>query len=82
MVNHAADGLPKLEERVVGLTQGMSDALQMQQRWAVEELTKMQRNTEQQLQQMQASSNQRLQEQQQQSLAQLAASWVSGSSGR
>ncbi|QQD22063.1 hypothetical protein [Venatoribacter cucullus] len=71
LVNHAADGLPKLEERVVGLTQGMSDALQMQQRWAVEELTKMQRNTEQQLQQMQASSNQRLQEQQQQSLAQL-----------
>jgi len=71
LVNHAADGLPKLEERVVGLTQGMSDALQMQQRWAVEELTKMQHNTEQQLQQMQASSNQRLQEQQQQSLAQL-----------
>ena len=68
LVNHAADGLPKLEGRIVALTQGMADAVQMQQRWAVDELGKMQRNVEEQLQQAHVSSSQRLQELQQQSL--------------
>ena len=71
LVNHAADGLPKLEERIIALTQGMADAVQMQQRWAVDELSNMQRNVEQQLQQVQQNSSQRLQEQQQQSLTQM-----------
>lgn len=71
LVNHAADGLPQLEERIVALTKGMADAVQIQQRWAIDELGKLQRNTEQQLQQIQTDSNQRLQEQQQQSLGQL-----------
>lgn len=71
LVNHAADGLPKLEERVVALTKGMADAVQMQQRWAVEELGKMQQNIEQQLQQSLADSGQRLQDQQNQSLQNL-----------
>lgn|GEM_PF-303083 len=71
LVNHAADGLPKLEDRVVALTQGMADAVQMQQRWAVEELGKMQQSIEQQLQQNLTDSGQRLQDQQQQSLQQL-----------
>lgn len=71
LVNHAADGLPKLEERVVALTQGMSEAVQSQQRWAVEQLGAMQRGVEQQLEQQLQASNERLQEQQHHSLQQL-----------
>jgi DNA repair ATPase RecN len=71
MVNSATDGLPRLEERVLALTQGMADALQSQQRWAVEELGKLQRNVEEQLQQQMSSSQQQLEAQQQQSLQQL-----------
>lgn len=71
LVNHAADGLPKLEERVVALTQGMSEAVQSQQRWAVEQLGAMQRGVEQQLEQQLYASNERLQEQQHHSLQQL-----------
>ena len=71
LVNHAADGLPKLEERVVALTQGMSEAVQSQQRWAVEQLGAMQRGVEQQLEQQLQASNDRLQEQQHHSLQQL-----------
>ncbi|ASP39042.1 hypothetical protein CHH28_10290 [Bacterioplanes sanyensis] len=71
LVNSATDGLPKLEERVLALTQGMSDALQAQQRWAVEELGKLQRNVETQLQQQLSNSQEQLQQQQQQSLQQL-----------
>lgn len=71
LVNNAASGLPKLEERIVALTSGMADALQTQQRWAVDELSKMQRTVEQQLLQIQTDSAQRLQEQQQQSLGNL-----------
>lgn len=71
LVNNAADGLPQLEERVVALTQGMSDAVQSQQRWAVEQLGAMQRGVEQQLEQQLKGSNERLQEQQHHSLQQL-----------
>ncbi|MFC3678994.1 hypothetical protein [Bacterioplanoides pacificum] len=71
LVNHAADGLPKLEERVVALTQGMSEAVQSQQRWAVEQLAAMQRGVEEQLEQQLQSSHERLQQQQHHSLQQL-----------
>lgn len=71
LVNHAADGLPQLEERVVALTKGMSEAVQSQQRWAVEQLGAMQRGVEQQLEQQLQASNERLQEQQHHSLQQL-----------
>ncbi len=71
LVNHAADGLPQLEERVVALTQGMADAVQKQQHWAAEQLGKMQQGIEQQLQQSLVDSGQRLQDQQNQSLQSL-----------
>ncbi|WP_430459856.1 hypothetical protein ACQUQU_11635 [Thalassolituus sp. LLYu03] len=71
LVNHAADGLPKLEDRIVALTKGMADAVQMQQRWAVDELGKMQHKIEGQLQQALTDSSQRLQDQQSNSLQQL-----------
>lgn len=71
LVNHAADGLPQLEDRIVALTKGMADAVQMQQRWAVEELGKMQQKIEGQLQQTLTDSSQRLQDQQSNSLQQL-----------
>ena len=71
LVNHAADGLPKLEDRIVALTKGMADAVQMQQRWAVEQLGKMQQKIEGQLQQTLTDSSQRLQDQQSNSLQQL-----------
>lgn len=72
LVNHAADGLPMLEERITALTSGMADAVQKQQRWLNEELSQMQRQHQDQLQALQAADHQRLQEQQQQSLTQLA----------
>lgn len=71
LVNNAADGLPRLEERVLALTQGMSEALQGQQRWAIEQLGQTQRNVEQQMQQQWQQSSERLQEQQHLSLQQL-----------
>ncbi|MCA6062507.1 hypothetical protein [Thalassolituus marinus] len=71
LVNHAADGLPKLEDRVVALTKGMADAVQAQQRWAVDELGKMQQKIEVQLHNTLTGSTERLQEQQTQSLQQL-----------
>ncbi|MDK2779056.1 MAG: hypothetical protein KYX62_15495 [Pseudomonadota bacterium] len=71
LVNHAADGLPKLEDRIVALTQGMADAVQKQQHWAAEQLGKMQQGIEQQLQQSLVDSGQRLQDQQNQSLQSL-----------
>lgn len=71
LVSHAADGLPQLEDRVLALTKGMADAVQMQQRWAVDELAKMQQGVEQQLQQALQASGQRMADQQQQSMQQL-----------
>jgi DNA anti-recombination protein RmuC len=68
MVNHAAEGLPHLEERIAVLTTGISDAVQSQQRWALEELSRMQIELTQQLRQQMADSNDALKGQQQQSM--------------
>ena len=71
LVNHAADGLPKLEERVTDLTSGMVSAVEKQQHWLSNQLTGMQQQHQQQLQGLLASSYQQLQEQQQHSSQQL-----------
>ena len=67
MVNNAAEGLPKLEERLSVLTQGMSDAVQSQQRWATEELSQTQKELTSQLHSMMLESQEQLMAQQQQS---------------
>jgi len=67
MVNHAAEGLPRLEDRVGQLTTGMAEALQAQHRWAVEELSQTQKSLTEQLRQQMADSNEALLSQQQQS---------------
>lgn len=67
MVNNAAEGLPKLEERLSVLTQGMSDAVQSQQRWATEELSQTQKELTSQLHSMMLASQEQLLAQQQQS---------------
>lgn len=71
LVNHAANGLPMLEERIHALTTGMASAVEKQQRWLNEELSRMQRDHNQTLLAQQQAETTRLQEQQQQSLAQL-----------
>lgn len=60
LVNHAADGLPKLEERIIALTSGMAESVTKQQNWLQTELSNIQR-----------SSSQVMQEQQQQTMTQL-----------
>lgn len=60
LVNHAADGLPKLEERIIALTTGMAESVTKQQSWLQTELSNIQR-----------SSSQVMQEQQQQTMTQL-----------
>ncbi|MEC8908418.1 MAG: hypothetical protein VYE76_06040 [Pseudomonadota bacterium] len=67
MVNNAAEGLPKLDERLSVLTQGMSDAVQSQQRWATEELSQTQKELTSQLHSMMLESQEQLLAQQQQS---------------
>ena len=67
MVNNAAEGLPKLEERLSVLTLGMSDAVQSQQRWATEELSQTQKELTSQLHSMMLESQEQLLAQQQQS---------------
>ena len=67
MVNNAAEGLPKLEERLSVLTQGMSDAVQSQQRWATEELSQTQKELTSQLNKVMVESQEQLLSQQQQS---------------
>jgi uncharacterized FlaG/YvyC family protein len=67
MVNNAAEGLPRLEERLSTLTQGMSDAVQSQQRWATEELSQTQKELTTQLHTVMAESQTQLLSQQQQS---------------
>ena len=67
MVNNAAEGLPKLEERLSVLPQGMSDAVQSQQRWATEELSQTQKELTSQLHSMMLESQEQLLAQQQQS---------------
>lgn len=71
LVNHAADGLPKLEERILALTQGMAEALRSQQQWAVEQLTLSQQKVEEQLTEQWQAGHNRLEQQQQQSQQQL-----------
>lgn len=60
LVNHAADGLPQLEERIVALTTGMAESVTQQQNWLKTELASIQHG-----------SSQAMQEQQQQTMAQL-----------
>jgi len=71
LVSHAADGLPRLEERVVALTQGMAQAVEKQQRWSNEQLSTMQKSLQGQLQQALVDSDERLQQQQNHSLQQM-----------
>lgn len=71
LVNHAADGLPMLEERITALTSGMAKAVENQQHWMGNQLTNLQKDQQQQLQGLLTSSFQQLQEQQQQSSMQL-----------
>lgn len=71
LVNHAADGLPMLEERIVALTSGMVNAVEQQQHWIANQLTGMQQEHQQQLQNLLTASYQQLQEQQQNSSQQL-----------
>ncbi|MEK9711548.1 MAG: hypothetical protein VW258_03185 [Thalassolituus sp.] len=67
MVNHAAEGLPKLEERIAILTQGMADAVQSQHRWAIEELGQSQKTLTTQLREQMAEAHELLSSQQKQS---------------
>ncbi len=60
LVNHAADGLPRLEERIIALTTGMAESVTKQQNWLQTELSGIQR-----------SSSQVMQEQQQHTMTQL-----------
>lgn len=64
MLNHAADGLPQLEQRITSLTQGVADAVNQQQRWAIDELTTMQTQISEQLQQVVSNSSDHLEAQQ------------------
>ena len=67
LVNHAADGLPMLEERITALTTGMATAVEGQQKWLNNELTALQKSNLEQLRSLQTQSTQQLQDQQQQS---------------
>lgn len=71
LVNHAADGLPMLEQRINALTTGMASSVEKQQHWLSSELTHMQHEHHEQLQSLHKNSYQLLQEQQQQSSLQL-----------
>ncbi len=71
LIASAADGLPQLEQRVLGLTQGMADAVEKQQSWLSNELSESQTKLQNQWQQQLASTQENLQNQQQQSLYQL-----------
>ena len=68
MVNHAAEGLPRLEDRISILTQGISDAVQSQHRWAIEELSQMQKDISLQLRQQMSDSHEGMKDQQQQNM--------------
>ncbi len=64
MLNHAADGLPQLEQRISSLTQGIADAVNKQQRWAIDELAAMQTQISEQLHQVVSNSSDHLEAQQ------------------
>lgn len=68
MVNHAAEGLPRLEDRISILTRGISDAVQSQHRWAIEELSQMQKDISLQLRQQMSDSHEGMKDQQQQNM--------------
>lgn len=67
LVNHAGEGLPNLEGRILALTQGVADAVAQQQRWLSEQLVQAQENIQQQLQQTLGDSAKQLEAQQQES---------------
>jgi len=65
VVNNAADGLPKLEERIAALTTGIAQQVHEQQRWTVEHITNAQEGIQQQLSDVMEKSGAQLIEQQQ-----------------
>ncbi len=68
LVNHAGEGLPNLEKRILTLTQGVADAVAQQQSWLSEQLVQAQQSIEAQLQRTLGDSAKQLEEQQQQSM--------------
>lgn len=64
MLNHAADGLPQLEQRITSLTSGIAQTVEQQQQWAIDELTAMQSSISQQLHQSVTTSSELLHDQQ------------------
>jgi len=71
VVNNAADGLPKLEERIAALTSGIAEQVHEQQRWTVEHITNAQEGIQLQLSAVLENSSSQLQQQQQQTQQQL-----------
>jgi len=65
VVNNAADGLPKLEERISALTTGIAQQVHEQQRWTVEHITNAQEGIQQQMSDVMEKSGAQLIEQQQ-----------------
>jgi len=65
VVNNAADGLPKLEERIAALTTGIAQQVHEQQRWTVEHITNAQEGIQQQMSDVMEKSGAQLIEQQQ-----------------
>ena len=65
VVNNAADGLPKLEERIAALTTGIAEQVHEQQRWTVEHITNAQEGIQQQMSDVMEKSGAQLIEQQQ-----------------
>lgn len=68
LVNHAGDGLPNLEQRILTLTQGVADAVAQQQRWLSEQLVQAQQSIEEQMQQTLKESANSLEQQQQKNM--------------
>lgn len=68
LVNHAGDGLPDLEGRILTLTQGVADAVAQQQSWLSQQLVQAQETIEQQMQVTLKESAKNLEQQQQQSI--------------
>lgn len=67
LVNHAGDGLPDLEGRILTLTKGVADAVAQQQEWLSQQLVQSQTSIEQQMQMTLQDSAKSLEQQQQQS---------------
>ena len=65
VVNNAADGLPKLEERIAALTTGIAQQVHEQQRWTIEHITNAQEGIQKQMSDVMEKSGAQLIEQQQ-----------------